>query len=326
MKKIIVIATGGTIAGSGEDGRTTEYRAGTIDVSDILETIPQINDLAEIEMVPLISVDSNEMNERHWIKLRNTINEQAKRPDVDGIVITHGTDTIEETAYFLNLTIATEKPVVLTGAMRPATATSPDGPFNLFQAIALAANEKAHDCGVMCLFSSTIYSARNIAKTNNHKIDAFGLNEQAALGYMRDADVFITNHPTTKHTLRSKFCNQQFDAFPKVKMATYYAGADTNILDALKHDCDGIVVIGTGSGNYSQAWLQKLDELAESGIVIVRSSRVPHSIVFDEQIFDPKNHFIGSNTLTPFKARILLMLCLTQTRDIEKIRNTFFRY
>ena len=100
MKKIIVIATGGTIAGSGEDGRTTEYRAGTIDVSDILETIPQINNLAEIEMVPLISVDSNEMNERHWIKLRNTINEQAKRPDVDGIVITHGTDTIEETAYF----------------------------------------------------------------------------------------------------------------------------------------------------------------------------------------------------------------------------------
>lgn len=229
MKKIIVIATGGTIAGSGEDGRTTEYRAGTIDVSDILETIPQINNLAEIEMVPLISVDSNEMNERYWIKLRNTINEQAKRPDVDGIVITHGTDTIEETAYFLNLTIATEKPVVLTGAMRPATATSPDGPFNLFQAIALAANEKAHDCGVMCLFSSTIYSARNIAKTNNHKIDAFGLNEQAALGYMRDADVFITNHPMTKHTLRSKFCNQQFDAFPKVKMATYYAGADTDL-------------------------------------------------------------------------------------------------
>lgn len=110
-EKIIVIATGGTIAGSGEDGRTTEYRAGTIDVSDILETIPQINDLAEIEMVPLISVDSNEMNERHWIKLRNTINEQAKRPDVDGIVITHGTDTIEETAYFLNLTIATENPL-----------------------------------------------------------------------------------------------------------------------------------------------------------------------------------------------------------------------
>lgn len=111
MKKIIVIATGGTIAGSGEDGRTTEYRAGTIDVSDILETIPQINNLAEIEMVPLISVDSNEMNERYWIKLRNTINKQAKRPDVDGIVITHGTDTIEETAYFLNLTIATENPL-----------------------------------------------------------------------------------------------------------------------------------------------------------------------------------------------------------------------
>ncbi len=143
---------------------------------------------------------------------------------------------------------------------------------------------------------------------------------------MRDADVFITNHPTTRHTLFSRFCNKQFEAFPKVRMATYYAGADTAILDALEHDCDGIVIIGTGSGNYSQAWLQKLDELAEKGTIIVRSSRVPHSIVFDEQVFDPKNHFIGSNTLTPFKARILLMLCLTQTRDIEKIRDAFFRY
>lgn len=326
MKKIVVIATGGTIAGSGETGRTTEYRAGTVDVRNILESVPQVRLLADIEMIPLIAVDSNEMNEQLWLRLRDAVNEQAGRPDVDGIVITHGTDTIEETSYFLNLTVSTDKPVVLTGAMRPATATSPDGPFNLFQAIALAASDQARDCGVMCLFSSTIYSARNIAKTSNYKIDAFGLNEQAALGYMRDADVFITNHPTTRHTLCSKFSDAAYSTLPKVGMAAYYAGADPEILEAVASGCAGLVIIGTGSGNYSKFWLNKLNELSDRGVIIVRSSRVPHSIVFDEQVFDPRGRFIGSNTLTPFKARILLMLCLTRTHDIAEIRDAFFRY
>ncbi|MGN1391627.1 MAG: asparaginase domain-containing protein, partial [Sharpea porci] len=160
MKKIVVIATGGTIAGSGEAGKTADYRAGTIKVEEVLASIPQVKDIANIEMIQLLSVDSNEMNEQHWLALLDMINKQASRDDVDGIVVTHGTDTLEETAYFLNLTVHTVKPVVLTGAMRPATATSADGPFNLYQAIALAANDKAIGCGIMALFSSTIYSAR----------------------------------------------------------------------------------------------------------------------------------------------------------------------
>ncbi|SDN16232.1 asparaginase domain-containing protein [Limosilactobacillus mucosae] len=208
MKNIVIIATGGTIAGSGEAGRTTEYRAGTVAVADILKSVPQLGKLANIEMISLMSVDSNEMDEQKWLQLREVINQQAARDDVDGIVVTHGTDTIEETAYFLNLTVNTAKPVVLTGAMRPATATSADGPFNIYQAVALAADDQAYDCGV----------------------------------------------------------------------------------------------------------------------VIVRSSRVSNSIVFDEPIFDPHDHFIGVNTLTSYKARILLMLCLTQTNNIAEIRQTFFKY
>ena len=128
MKNIVIIATGGTIAGSGEAGRTTEYRAGTVAVADILKSVPQLGKLANIEMISLMSVDSNEMDEQKWLKLREVINQQAA---VDGIVVTHGTDTIEETAYFLNLTVNTAKPVVLTGAMRPATAPSAHGPFNI---------------------------------------------------------------------------------------------------------------------------------------------------------------------------------------------------
>ena len=327
MKNIVIIATGGTIAGSGEAGRTTEYRAGTVAVADILKSVPQLGKLANIEMISLMSVDSNEMDEQKWLQLRKVINQQAARDDVDGIVVTHGTDTIEETAYFLNLTVNTAKPVVLTGAMRPATATSADGPFNIYRAVALAADDQTYDCGVVCLFSSTIYSARDIAKINNYKIDAFSsLNDHAALGYMRDAEVFITSRPVSKHTIHSKFSQLEYSALPKVGVAVYYAGAPVEVLERLGQDCDGLVVIGTGSGNYSQAWRQKLDAMAEQGVVIVRSSRVSNSIVFDEPIFDPHDHFIGLNTLTSYKARILLMLCLTQTNDIAEIRQTFFKY
>ena len=126
MKNIVIIATGGTIAGSGEAGRTTEYRAGTVAVADILKSVPQLGKLANIEMISLMSVDSNEMNEQKWLQLREAINQQAARDDVDGIVVTHGTDTIEETAYFLSLTVNTAKPVVLTGAMMVlSTSTKP---------------------------------------------------------------------------------------------------------------------------------------------------------------------------------------------------------
>lgn len=326
MKNIVIIATGGTIAGSGEMGRTTEYRAGTVDAKEILQSVPQAENLAHLKLMSLMAVDSNEMNEIRWLTLRNQINELAARDDVDGIVVTHGTDTIEETAYFLSLTVNTDKPVVLTGAMRPATATSADGPFNLYQAIALAASDQARDCGVMCLFSSTIYSARDIAKINNYKIDAFSsLHDHAALGYMRDAEVFITSDPRTVHTTHSLFAKLTLKDLPKVAMATYYAGAPAQILDAYQ-EMAGLVIIGTGSGNFSHAWRKKLDELTANGMLIVRGSRVSNSIVFDEPIFDPADHFIGANTLTPFKARILLMLCLTQAKDVQTIRHLFAKY
>ena len=163
-KTIAIAATGGTIAGTGEAGKTAVYHAGEMNVESILETIPMIRNVADIETVQLFNVDSNEMDEEKWITLANQLNELAARPDIDGIVVTHGTDTLDETAYFLNLTVYTQKPVVLTGAMRPATATSADGPFNLYQAVCLAASDDARGQGVMAVFSNTIYSGRDIQK------------------------------------------------------------------------------------------------------------------------------------------------------------------
>ena len=182
-KKIAIIATGGTIAGSGAAGKTTNYEAGTISVDEVLASIPDVRDRVEIVLDNLFSVDSNEIDEEKWLTLTKHVDALAEKDDIDGIVITHGTDTIEETAYFLNLTVNTLKPVVLTGAMRPATATSADGPFNLFQAIMLASHSEAWGRGVMCLFSSTIYSGRDIQKISNYKIDAFDQRAFANLGY-----------------------------------------------------------------------------------------------------------------------------------------------
>lgn len=194
-KNITIIATGGTIAGRGSVGKSANYQAGTFDVEEIVQSIPQIRDLANLNTIQLCNVDSNDMGLDKWVELRNICHELEKNRYVDGIVITHGTDTLEETAFFLNLTLACHKPVVLTGSMRPATATSADGPMNLYQAVALACHMEAWQAGVLAVISDTIYSGRDLQKTNSYKTDAFKMGEFGSLGYMRDDHVYLLNSP-----------------------------------------------------------------------------------------------------------------------------------
>lgn len=326
MKKIAIVATGGTIAGVGKGGKTVTYTAGKINVDDILYTIPDLKDLCEIETYQLLNLDSNEMNEDHWLTLASEINQIVRKEDIDGVVITHGTDTLDETAYFLNLTLYTHKPIVITGAMRPASATSADGPFNLYQAICLALDEGAKGQGVLCLFSSTIYSARDIQKVNNFKIDAFDQKSLGCLGFMQDEKVYFYSKTFKSHTLNSAFSLGYIASLPKVAIAYYYAGADVAILDYLSSNHQGIVIIGSGSGNYSQAWIEKIHELYLKGTVFVRASRVNSGIVFDNPIFDPYHCCISANTLSGQKARVLLMLALTKTKDLVQIKDIFERY
>lgn len=325
-KTIAVVATGGTIAGAGEQGKTAVYHAGEMSVETILETIPMIQNIAQIETIQLLNVDSNEMNEEYWIILANQINEVASREEIDGIVVTHGTDTLDETAYFLNLTVYTRKPVVITGAMRPATATSADGPFNLYQAVCLAASPEAAGQGVMGLFSNTIYSGRDIQKVNNYKIDAFDQNAFGCLGYMQDERAYFFSRTFKMHTQQSVFALHRLDRVAKVAIAYFYAGADASILEYLAQRNEGIVIVGSGNGNYSQSWVEMIRKLAQKGCVFVRASRVSQGIVFDDRIFDPMDVCIGANTLSGQKARVLLMLALTITKDVEKIRNIFSQY
>lgn len=327
MKNIMVVATGGTIAGIGEKSKTVAYHAGEISVEDILQSIPSVEKMAHIQEVQLFNVDSNEMDEDKWLVLAKKINELIQREDIDGIVVTHGTDTIEETAYFLNLTIHSDKPVVITGAMRPATATSADGPYNLYQAIALASSDQSNGQGVMVLFSNTIYSGRDIQKVNNYKIDAFDQKAFGCLGYMQDEHVYFYSKTFKCHTCQSIFSKQLPDTLPKVGIAYFYAGADPYILDHLAQDHEGIIIAGSGNGNYSQKWLKRINELSESKqMIFVRASRVPLGIVFNDHVFDPHEHCIASNTLSAQKARILLSLALSITHDHNKIKEIFENY
>lgn len=326
MKKIIIVATGGTIAGSGKVGKTANYHAGTIAIENIVESIPLINDVADLEAIQLFNFDSNEMDEERWIILANKINELTKRDDVDGVVVTHGTDTLDETAYFLNLTLHTYKPVVLTGAMRPASATSADGPLNLYQAVCLAASDEAVGHGVMAVFSSTIYSGRDIQKTSNFKTDAFDQKDFGCLGYMNDDKVMMFSRTFKKHTLLSVFSKMSLTDLPVVGIVYYYVGADAGILDFMSQNHRGIVIIGSGRGNYNKAWLEKIETLSKKGIVFVRASRVQQGIVIEDEYFDPNNICIPSNTLSGQKARVLLMLALAYTDDIQEIKKIFNEY
>ena len=321
MKKIAIIATGGTIAGSGHMGKTTNYKAGTLSVEDILASIPSIKNEFDICLFPLLSVDSNEMNVEHWVTLKKTIDAIASL-EYDGIVITHGTDTIEETAYFLTLTVHTNKPVVLTGAMRPATATSADGPFNLWQAIHLAGSSLSYGQGVLALFSSTIYSARDIQKISNYKIDAFE-KANTALGFMKDDEIFFSSRQMKKHTTSSIFSSMDLSHLPQVDIVPYYAGANAQHLHT---DAKGIVVMGTGSGNFSTEWKKEIEALQKEGTFFVRSSRVIDGIVFGDEVFDPHHIMIPSLTLSPYKARILLMLGLAYTQDLNTLKEIFVQY
>ncbi len=322
MKNIALISTGGTIAGS---GRMSEYEAGTLDVRSIIDSIPEIKSLANLKLFPLCSKDSNDITEKDWLALRDLCHQLEKDPSIDGIVITHGTDTFEETAFFLNLTLQNRKPVVMTGAMRPASAVSADGPMNLYEAVSLASHPNAYKAGVLAVFADTIYSARDLVKTNSLKTNAFDMGEYGALGFMRDEHVYFENMPYRKHTCESLFAHLEYSQLPRVGIFYVHAGADPQLLRYMLDHYDVIVLAGSGAGNYSNA-IKTVVEEYDGPCRIVRSSRLLEGAVFESKIFDPEQKTIPSFKLSPHKARILLMVALVYTQDLEKLKMIFETY
>ena len=324
-KNILIIGTGGTIAGKGKKGETASYDSAQIQVDDLVSEIPELAELANLESTERFSVDSCDISFGKLLKLAKYINEKAKDDSIHGFVVTHGTDTLEETAYFLNLTVKTKKPVVITGAMRPSTAISADGPFNLYQAVALATKDDAAGKGVMVVFSDAIFGARDICKVNTFRTDAFNHRDFGCFGYMRDDKAYFFNESTRLHTHKSEFDIENVQKLPRVDVVTFCVDSETDVLDYFANRSDGIVLGGAGCGGSKTAWNKKITEILDSGKPVVRSSRVANGLVTygKDKIFE-KGIFAGS--LSPQKARILLSLALTKTNDFNELQRIFETY
>ncbi len=325
MKKIAVLSTGGTIAGTGAPGAAAEYQAGELPVDAIIESIPQIRDIAELEVHSICQADSNDISMKHLSQIKKLCEKLDARDDIDGIVITHGTDTLEETSFLLNLVCNVRKPLIITGAMRPATAASADGPMNLLQAAALACEPKAGNLGVLCLFSSTIYSGRDIAKHNSVKIDAFRTSDFGTLGYMRDQHAYLMQQPCRPHTFQSCLTDVDLESLPKAEIFYVHQESDPELLEWMLSRYPGVVIAGTGSGNYSKA-IEEIIHKADDSCLIVRSSRLSEGMCYPSAAFDPQEKTIPSYRLSPVKARLLLQLGLGCGLNKEEIRRLFEIY
>ena len=332
LPTVWILATGGTIAGAGSSSTDlSNYKPGAISGEQLVQAVPQLAKIAEIKVEQIASVNSSDLTIEHWQTLANRIQKiSADDSRVAGFVITHGTNTLEETAYFLNLTVRSDKPVVLVGAMRPATAMSADGPLNLLNAVRTAISPESRGKGALIVLNDEINGARDATKTNTLRVETFRSPELGILGYVDEDKVSFYRQSTKRHTINSEFDVTSLTQLPKVAIVYSYIEPDVAPIKAVATGgARGIVFAGTGNGALSIAEETALKEIATmpaaSRPVIVRSSRVGNGRVTPTAEYDAMG-IIPSDTLNPQKARILLMLALTKTSDVNEIRRIFTEY
>jgi len=327
LPRIAVLATGGTIAGeAGDASKTSGYKAGVVGVDKLLGAVPSLSQVAQIQAEQVASIDSKDMTPALWATLCTRVNALLAQDDIDGIVITHGTDTLEETAYLLHLTVKSEKPVVLTAAMRPATALSADGPLNLLNAVTVAASRASWKQGVLVAFNNQIHCARDVTKTSTYAVDAFRSPEGGTLGWVQDGQVEFQRSVVRPHTLHSPF--QMPAEVPAVEIVTSYAGASRAAIDAfVAAGVKGLVIAGTGNGSIHSTLQQAVADAVKQGVTVVRSSRVGAGHVMRNGAApDDALGSITAGALNPYKARVLLMLALaagTALADLQRVFDTY---
>ena len=329
LPTVVILATGGTIAGSGATSTTTVgYKAATVPVQALIDAVPELKKIANVRGEQVFQIASQNMTNDYWLKLAKRVNDLLQQPEVSGIVVTHGTDTLEETAYFLNLVSKSEKPVVIVGAMRPSTALSADGPINLYNAVLIAGSKEAVGKGVLVCLNDQINAARDVTKTNTSTADTFKSPELGILGYVQGNRVAFYRLPARKHTLNSEFDISGVDKLPNVEIAYGFANVSRTAVDAFAASgVDGIVYAGVGDGNPSQLTEQALADARAKGILIVRSARVGNGIIArNNEVNDDQRDFVVSDTLNPQKARILLTVALTETKDTKELQRIFYEY
>src|SRR5690625_1177311 len=329
MKKIILIHLGGTISAQGNDRLDLkDYQSGKLSGKDFMNSLPEINDIAHVDMYQFDGVSSTNISHMHWKKLKTLSESYLNDKHYDGVVITHGTSTLEETAFFLHLTVNSEKPVVLVGAQRPFTALSSDGPLNLIQAIRVATNPMSHGQGVLVVNNDRIYSARDVTKTDTYRLDTFQSTDLGCLGYIEtDNTIQYYRKPLRKHTTHSVLTDVSLENLPNVEIVYSYAGATGQLIDMIttSKNFHGIIIAGTGAGRFSSLEEEAISHAIQAGLFIVRSSRGGNGRVVDIDAFNHLDNISGDN-LTPQKARILLMLTLLIYDSVQDIQKAFAEY
>ena len=326
--KIRIIATGGTIAGVSASSTSSAYSAGQVGVQTLIDAVPQMLYLADISGEQLVNIGSQDMNNQVWLKLSKRINQLLNEEGYDGVVVTHGTDTMEETAYFLNLTVKSDKPVILAGSMRPSTAISADGPANLYNAVAAAVSPAVKGMGVLCCMNNQLLDAKTVIKTHTIDCDTFEGGPSGIIGYIYNGEAHMLQTPINLHTVKSEFDVTNLEELPNVGICYGYANASPLPMQAfVSAKFDGIVLAGVGDGNFYKDVFDVAVKAQQSGIQIVRSSRCPTGpTCLNSEVDDAKYHFVAALELNPQKARVLLMLALTKTHDWKQIQEYFKKY
>ena len=325
---VVILATGGTIAGAAATGTQAGYTSGAVNIDTMIAGVPGITDLANIKGEQISNVGSQDITFDIMLTLARRINELAKSPGVDGIVITHGTDTMEDTAFFLNLTVKTDKPVVMVGSMRPSTAVSADGPLNLYNAVGVAADPKAAGRGVLVVMNDWIQGAHSLTKTSTTAVQTFMSPLRGLVGTANYGKNDYFTRPEWKHTTQSEFDITGVTTLPRVDIIYASADMSPDLIDcAAANGAKGVVIAGVGNGNMNKASVTAAANAVKKGVVVVRSSRVvTGSVGRNVELNDDELGFIASDELNPQKARILLTLALLGKRTPEQLQQLFYTY
>ena len=328
LPNVVILATGGTIAGAGASAvNSATYAAAKVGVEKLIAGLPELSKIANVRGEQVFQVASESLTNDNLMTLAKRVSALSKQSDVDGIVITHGTDTLEETAYFLTLTVHTDKPIVVVGSMRPGTALSADGALNLYDAVSVAGSKDAMGKGVLVTMNDNIDSGRDVSKSINIKTSAFS-SQWGPLGMVVEGKNYWFRAPVKRHTMNSEFDIDTITALPNVGIAMGYEGVEPTAIEALgKSGVKALVHAGTGNGSVANRIVPYLQKVRTDGAIVIRSSRVPDGFVIrNAEQPDDKYDWVVAHDLRPQKARILAMVALTKTSDTKELQRIFWEY